>query len=85
MAASFFFRIVIAKRGKLKRINCKIETTRQESENRKNRRVVKRNSRIEIIVQVESELNYGFQPLLHFLLFSDLALIAPFCQTTQAS
>ena len=62
-----------------------IETTGQESENRKNRRVVKRNSRIERTVHVELELNYGSQLLLYFLPFSDLALIAPFCQTIQAS
>ena len=70
------------------------ETEKNKLYNRNNRArigkseesgVVKRNWRIEIIVHVKSELNYGSQLLSYFLPFSDLALIAPFCQTIQAS
>lgn len=57
---TFAARIVIAKQRKLKRI----VKWKQSSKNRKNRGIVKRNSRMEIIV--ESERNYGSQLLFYY-------------------
>ena len=58
---------------KLERINVK------SKQSGKNRKIGKRNSRIEIIV--ESELHKWITTPI--ILFSDLALITPFCDISQ--